>query len=285
MSYIDKSKLAELGFSDEIGDREPYAVINGAGLEGTGKTRFGFSMPGPILYQQTDQGEQGVIQQARALYPDKQIIRPRGGNGYSLDIPTELFDFMDVEDEDKKKADADKDRRIREKKLAKFVHENFYVPFLNDFKAGLAAGVRSVVWDTALDVWDYTRLSVYGRHASNSEHLQREANAKYREMVRLANVHKVNLFMINHLKNAWDTYQSDGKTKWRMIKNEYEMQGFDKCPFLVTVNIWFSFSPEDGFKFQIKKMRDDHSWVGQELDACTFPELMNMLVPEVEDWS
>jgi len=283
MAHIDLKKLAEAGFSDEIQEREAFAVINVAGIEGTGKTHFALSAPKPLLYQSTDYGGDGVLQQFK---DSGQIIRPNK-NDYKLDIPPELRDFMTLDDESLKKTEQDANRKALEKKLARFVHENFYIPFFDDFRKGIEIGCRSIVWDTALDVWEYTRLSVYGRNATNRSDLQAEANSKYREMVRLANVHKVNLIMINHLKPLWESYEQGNQVKWRKTK-DFELQGFDKCPFLINANIWTSFDPsaDDGekFTFTVKKCRDQYEWVGQTLPACGFTELMSMLAPEVENW-
>jgi hypothetical protein len=277
MAHISAEALARVGFTDEVEDRSAFAVLNVAGMEGTGKTHFALSAPKPLLYQGTDHGGDGVLQQFKK---SGQIIRP-SKNDYKLDIPLELRDFADKEE----KPAA---RQARERQLAKFVHEQFYVPFFKDFLTGVELGVRSIVWDNALDVWEYTRLSVYGRRATNRSDLTAEANSKYREMVRLANVHKINLIMINHLKPEWESYQKGDEIKWKK-SGGWEMQGFDKCPFLITANVWLFMHPEkekleDRFTFQIKKCRDNHQWVGQTLPACSFVDLMGVLVPGVENW-
>jgi len=271
--YLDPEKLKASGLSDLVTPRKPYAVINLAGMEGTGKTHWGLTAPKPLLYQSTDFGEEGVLQKASG-----QIIRPLKG-GYKIDIPFELRAFVD-------RQETTEARQKREGLLANFIHEQFYVPFLKDFQAGIAAGVKSVVWDSALDVWEYTRLSVYGRSATNRDDLKTEANTKYREMVRLANVHEVNLIMINHLKPKWEQYfDARGEPKWRQGR-DFEMQGFDKAPFLVTCNLWTSFAAPDQWNLAVKKCRDNPSLVGQTVPALPFVELMSLLVPGVaaEEW-
>jgi hypothetical protein len=280
MAHIDPSQLEALGFSDEIGKRKAQATVIIAGLEGTGKTDWSLTGPKPLLYMGTDFGDEGVIQKAKG-----QIFRRKEGD-YKLTIPHELRPFVDQ----KEKAD---DRKVREGLLANFVHDEFYKPFYKDFHNAIKAGIRSVVWDNALDIWEYTRLSVYGRNATNRSDLQAEANSKYIEMIREANVANVNLIMINHLKYAWEMYyDKDNNAKWRKTK-DFEMQGFDKAPFLVTANFWTKFTPgnpdaeepDSGtFELIVKKMRDDPKWVGQTLPALPFPELMSLLIPDVEDW-
>jgi hypothetical protein len=64
-----------------------------------------------------------------------------------------------------------------------------------------------------------------------------------------------------------------------------EMQGFDKCPMLVTTNLWTKFTEPENFEVIVKKNRDRPEFVGQTLPAMPFEELMAMLIPDVEDWS
>lgn len=280
MAYIDPKALAAAGFTAEIKPRAASAVVSIAGLEGSGKTSWALTGPKPLLYQATDFGEDGVIQKAEG-----QIIRPNRG-GYKLDIPHELRAFVE-------RKETEAERRQREGMLAGWMHDNFYRPFHEDFVAGIKAGVRTVVWDNAVDTWEYTRLSVYGREATNRSDLQAEANSKFREMVRLANVHGIVLIMINHLKPKWESYYApDGAVKWRMAAGEWEMQGFDKAPFLVTLSLWTKFIPpptgeavtDGNFELTVKKCRDRAEYVGQTFPALPFPELMGVLIPDVQSW-
>lgn len=272
MAYLDAKALEKAGFTDSIKPRTNSLVCTISGMEGTGKTHWSLTAPKPLLYMGTDFGDDGVIQKAQG-----QIIRPKTGD-YKLEIPHEFRAFVD-------KTESDAERRKREGRLANFVHDEFYVPFFRDYKAGIDAGVRSVVWDTALEVWEMVRLSVYGREATNRSDLQAEANSKFKEMVRLANVANINLIMVNRLKNKWDSYyDASGNIKWRKNENDFEMAGFDKAPDLVAINLWTKFTPPDQFELTIKKCRDHAEWVGQTLPAMPFSELMGMLIPEVSNW-
>jgi len=271
MAHLNKDAMAAAGFTSDIGARKAQATIILAGMEGTGKTHWALTAPKPLVYMSTDFGDEGVIQKATG-----EIWRRTEGD-YKLEIPTEHRAFINTDE----KADA---RKAREGRLANFVHEEFYLKFFADLKAAVQAGARTVVWDNALDVWEYTRLSVYGRNATNRSDLQREANSKYIEMVRHCNVHDVNLIMINHLKYAWESYyDQQDNLKWRQTKN-FELQGFDKAPFLVTANLWTSFEPPDNFQIEVRKCRDRPEHVGQKYPAMTFPELMSILIPDVADW-
>jgi len=272
VAYIDKTAMEAAGFTSEVGPRKAQATVIIAGMEGTGKTHWALTAPKPLLYMSTDFGDEGVIQKAEGV-----IYRRKEGD-YKLEIPTEYRAFIEQDEKPEQ-------RRKREGELSNYVHKEFYLPFFNDLKQAVAAGVRTVVWDNALDVWEYVRLSVYGRNASNRSDLQREANDKYKEMIRHCNVHDVNLIMINHLKHAWVSYDDprSGETKWRQTK-DFEMQGFDKAPFLVSLNMWTHFTPPNTFQVEIRKCRDKHEMVGQFLPAMPWNELMAMLIPGVESW-
>jgi len=272
VAYLSKEALEKAGFTDDIQPRRNSAVISLAGMPGTGKTTWSFTAPKPIFYQATDFGDDGVIQLV-----DGQVIRPATGD-YKLEIPREYRAFAD-------RKESDADRKAREGLLANFVHESFYVPFRKDYSKAIEAGVRTVVWDTALEIWEFVRLSVYGREATNRSDLQAEANSKFKEMIRLANLHNVNLIMINRLKNKWESYyDSNGNVKWRKNENEFEMQGYDKAPELVAMSLWTGFTPPDSFTLEVKKCRGHAEWVGQTLPSAPFEELMAMLVPEVDSW-
>ena len=285
MAFIDAAVLAAAGFTDEIAPRNASVVVSVAGVEGTGKTSWSLTAPKPLLYQGTDFGTDGVIQRFASA---GQIIRPRGPDGkpreYRVNIPHEYRAFVD-------RAETDKERQVREGKLAEFVHTHFYQPFYDDYKKGIEAGVRTAVWDTALEVWEYIRLSVYGRAATNRDDLKTEANAKMKELIRLANLHNVNLIMVNRLKPKWEMYYVGDTPKWRQT-TEQEMQGYDKAPELVAINLWTKMTPapvgtEDRtptFEFVIKKCRDNVEFVGSTLPALPFEELMAMLIPGVEKW-
>jgi hypothetical protein len=279
MAYIDPKVLEAAGFSDKVPPRSACVTANIAGIEGTGKTHWTLTAPKPLLYQSTDFGDDGVIQKA-----DGQIVRPRSGD-YRLEIPHEFRAFVD-------RAETDNERRVREGKLANFVHDQFYVPFEADYRAGIKAGVRTVVWDTAAEIWEYVRLSVYGRHATNRDDLKTEANSKMKEMIRHAGLHGVNLIMIQRLKHRWESYAdpATGAIKWRQTA-DLELAGFDKAPELVALSLWTKFTPKVGegepsWELVVKKCRDNPAAVGLTLPALGFVDLMGVLVPSVsaEAW-
>lgn len=282
MAYLDKAALEAAGFSDTIEERAASVVVNVAGLEGSGKTHWSLTAPKPLFYMGTDFGEQGVIQKANG-----QVLRIKNADGsprsYKLAIPHEYRAFVDREEKEE-------ERKVREGKLANFAHRQFYVPFYEDYAKAIKAGVRTVVWDNAADVWEYIRMSVFGREASNRQDLQTEANSKFKEMVRLASLNNVNLILINHLKPKWEKVMVNGQIKNQLSETEHEMKGFDwkdiNIPQLVALNLWTKFTPPGQYEMVVKKCRDNAPMVGLTVPAQPFVELMQMLVPGVssERW-
>ncbi len=285
MAFIDPKVLAEAGFSDAIADRPAYDTFNISGLEGTGKTTWALGFPKPLLYMSTDFGENGVIQKFKGK---GQIIPTE----YKLDIPHEYRAFVDREEKTE-------ERRVREGRLANYVHENFYTPWFDRMMKAIEIGCKTVVWDNAVDVWEYVRMSVFGREGSNRQDLQTEANTKMRELVRQAHVRRVNLVMINGLKPRWENYYDSQEQRYknRQVQGEWEHQGFQEAAKLAAVSVWTKFTPANpqaeseaarkpAFDLVVKKCRDHPEWVGQTLPALPFVELMSLLMPEVpsEKW-
>jgi hypothetical protein len=287
MAFLDPKKLAAAGFTDTIEDRRACGVFSVTGFDKAGKTHFCFTAPGPIGYQACDFGDEGVIQKFKG---QKQIIRPRAG-GYRIEVPANLKKPQEKEDA--------KTRSRREADLAEFVEEKFVSPWRADYEKLLDLGVRTVIWDTATEAWEWVRISTYGRGATNRSDLQTLANTRWREMVRLANVRGVNLFLIQQLKTKWVSYEEGGETKWKPSPTgEAEAQGNEKNPFLVTCGFISRYIPpvfhqftkertaEGYFELEIATCRDEPSQRGERYQNVSFPEVMSFVMPDVpmESW-
>jgi hypothetical protein len=292
MAFLDPKKLAAAGFTDLIEDRPACGTFSVTGFDKSGKNHFCFTGPAPIGYQGCDFGVDGVIQKFR----DKQIIRPRDPKtgkprDYKIEIPSELAKPQGKED--------GKKRIARENELAEYAEEHFVKPWREDYAKLLDLGVRTVIWDTATEAWEWVRISVYGRGATNRSDLQALANAKWREMVRAANLRGVNLFLIQQLKTKWVSYEEGGETKWKPSPTgEAEAQGNEKNPFLVTAGFVTRYYPpafhqytrerekEGYFEIEVVTSRDEPSQRGERYQNVSFPEIMAFVMPDVpmESW-
>jgi hypothetical protein len=280
LAVISAEALAKLGFSDQIEARPAYDAFIIAGIEGSGKTDWALTAPKPLFLMSSDFGDKGVIQKHVGDNPrgyPGQIVK----KDYKLKIPTNLYDKPVGGKEDASS------RQARESELAKWIQANFIEPFSADYRKALDAGFKTIVWDNAVDIWEYVRLSVFGRAVTNRQDLQTEANTKFRELVRESQVKGANLIMINHLKSEWaDVEDGRGGTKPKKLDTFY-MQGNDKQPYMVAVVLWTQFVPPDTWRMTVKKCRDNPAMTGITLDNMNFADTVALLMPDVpaEDWN
>lgn len=276
--YLDPAALKKAGFTDTIEDRPPNGIFTVSGFDATGKTFLACQAPGPIGYQGCDMGANRVLPKFRGK---KQIIRPAGGD-YMIEVPESLQPPKQAGISES--ADA---RRKREHLLADYVEDNIVAKWKADFVKLMDLGVRTVVWDTATELWAWVRTTVYGRGASDRSDLQTQANAKWRELVRLAGIRGVNLIMIQQLKPEFESFlDPKGETKWRKT-GRFEVQGNDKNPFLVHSSFQMSYRPgnaEDSqghFYATIMKGGDDPQSLGMVVTDPTWATLMSIVMPNV----
>jgi hypothetical protein len=288
VAHLDPAKLAAAGFTDLVEERPACGVFSIAGLDASGKTHWAFTAPDPIGYMGVDFGTDGVIQK----FGSKQIVRPidpatKRPTDYKIEIP---FDLQ----QKKPGEEAPKDRQEREKRLADFVQKNFIEPWRRDYEKLLSLGVRTVIFDTASEVWEWTRISVFGRGATNRDDLNALANAKWREMVRLAGLRGANLILIHQLKPEFESYEAGGEVKWRRTGG-YEVQGNAKNGFLVTAAMRTRFvaprlhpatkeTLEEGrFELTFDKIRDQPPITASPvLVNADFVETMMVAMPDVD---
>ncbi len=107
-------------------------VIDMCAQEGQGKTHFGFTAPSPILYPFIDHGHEGVI----TKFSKSEIWDAH----YTANV--------DPYSSNKERTEAAEAEWIR---------------FRTDFVAGIAAGARSIVLDTAGEFYELLRLARFGK--------------------------------------------------------------------------------------------------------------------------
>jgi hypothetical protein len=266
---IDLTKLHAAGFTAEIKPRRAAVVLSVEGLDKSGKTHFAFTAPGPICYISTDWGDEGVIQK----FPNKQIIRPIAGD-LKLDIPAALD-----------RSDPTVIQPCFKKAVDRFVTE---------YRKAIELGVRTIILDKGSELWEWIRLAHYGRQSTNRNDYITTANAFYRDLVREANLAGINLIIINEVKALWESYNEDGKVKFRKT-DKFESSGNEKDPQLVTARLRMTFiEPQMNlkgeivqpgrFETQVRRCRDNFGAVGMTLTNADFEMAMAVCVPEVEAW-
>lgn len=229
-------------------------IMSLEGLEKQGKTHFALTAPGPLAIQSIDLGTEGVVEK---FLPHKQVMVA----GYRLKLPTKATP-LDVT----------------------VVAEQVWDQFLVDYKAVLASGVRTVVWDTATELWELLRMARFGRLAQVMPHNYAPVNAEFRELIRLAYDSPVNLLALHKQKSEWvnDAGGKGNKT------GKYIRSGFSDIGFMVQLNAE-AFREEDGtFHVKVKDCRQNPGVAGADLmgPMCDFPTLAEQVFPETteKDW-
>lgn len=243
------------GFVLADGAPRPRLVVSIEGLDKSGKNHFAFTAPGPLAYLDFDIGDEGVIEK---FQNEKMIIRPK--SGYSTR-------FSDG----KQKAEA----------TAEFTR------FRNDYMTGLKK-VRSVVVDTASELWELLRLARLGKLTQVMPHHYVEVNQEYRDLVRMAFENNANLILLHKLKAEWKN-GADGKGN---KTGRFERAGFSETGFLVQINLRatrLEIADRDdaddlGFRLEILNCRQNPSIQGEILrnEMINFQFLGSMVYPDID---
>jgi hypothetical protein len=242
--------LSQLGFGEVNPIVVPRLIVGIEGLEKQGKSHFALTAPGPTAYFSSDVGLEGVISK---FAPNKSVYV------MEMEVP-------DVKDK------------------AELVW-NKYLKAYQEVLALPLSTIRSVVVDTATELWELLRMKEFGKLTQVMPHHYGPVNAKYRAMIRMAYDSKKNLILLHKMKSK---YINDKRTA------DYERAGFADTGFLVQVNAQVYRDPpwvdEDGvqnpgdFNLYIRDCRQNPDMAGVTLtgDMCNFPVLASLVLPEVD---
>ena len=241
------AKLKKLGFTPAK-DIEFHAriIMSVCGLEKQGKTHFAFTAPGPIAIFSTDVGEEGVIEKFR---DEKEM---------------HVMEIARIEEDSAEEAPPEWNK----------FRTAYYTLLKSD-------DVRTVIVDTATELWELIRLARFGRLTQVKPYHYGPVNAEFRTLIRDAYSYDKNVILIHKMKTK---YVKDKRT------DEYERSGFSEMGFLVQVNTQaYRDDPEDGGEFNlwIKDCRQNKEMAGEVLegDMCTFPMMAMMVLPDADPGS
>ncbi len=148
-------------------------IVSLYGREGTGKSSFGFSAPGPILYFNFDTGDEGVIEK----FSDTEMYRVR--------YRAKAFSTMD-------------DYKI------------LWSQFKQDFINALKSGAKTLVVDTATEAWELNRLARLGKLAQVLPVKYTEVNREHTDLLVESFESDKNVVLIH---KAAPVYINDKRTK------------------------------------------------------------------------
>lgn len=153
-----------------------FLIIALSGKVKHGKTHFALTAPGPIAVQNLDMGLDGVVQQ----FQDAKVIKAAYYKGPSR---------VEVLKGGNTKEIIDQATDIWER-------------FKEDYRIALS-GAKTIVWDTATEAWEICRLAHLGKLTQVKSHHYSIPNSDFRDQVRLAEEHKVNLVLTHRVKKEY----------------------------------------------------------------------------------
>jgi hypothetical protein len=236
-------QLLASGFSDQVIERRRRLVASIEGLEGTGKTHFSCTAPGPIIYFNIDIGTEGVVEKFQTGFegqPAKRIL------------------IKDI----KVPKSAEKD-----------TYEALWESLRQDAETAYKLKSGTVVLDTTSEAYELCRLARFGRLTQVLPHMYTLSNNDWREFLRLAYDSHMNTILIHKVKPK---YVNNVRT------SEYEIAGMSEIPFLVQVRLSMFRTPgaegEAEFGFKVLKCRPNDPLTGRSFSGplCNFPFLLNM---------
>lgn len=258
-----KAALAGTSFSFEEEPIRERLIISVEGREKQGKTHFALTAPGPICYQSIDIGTEGVIQK----FPDKKVMLAN----YDVEVSRKL-------------------REAGEDAVITHIAQQ-WEKFVDDYYAALKAGVRTIVWDTASEVWEFLRLARLGKLTQVMPKNYTEVNNEFRGLLRKAYSHDSNLILLHKSKEQWEDVPTDRGVKSRKT-GAYERKGMNDVGFLVQAMVLCyreevenekSGKTESQFSVKILDSRHNPEANGEDLPDADFPMIASYIMPDVDE--
>lgn len=225
------------------------------GKEKSGKSDFALrDTPAPIAVINTDIGLDGVIQK---FQHDKEIHKsdhilsfPAGGDAKAIAT----------------KADA------------------VWIKAKRDYFGALEAGVRTLVIDTATELWEILRLARFGKLTQVMPHHYGPVNAEFRNLIDRAYDYNSNVILIHKLKKEY----KEGKDGKGSPTGRYERAGFNDTGYRVQINARTRRTGDGEFYLHIDDCRQNPDLFDVDFTAPmnSFTFLAAAVYPDTspEDW-
>lgn len=214
-------------------------IVSICGMEKCGKTHFALTAPSPIATFSTDVGEEGVVQKFR----DK-------------DVSVMYLKRLNEDDPDIAGQSAEEFNRFR----------TAYLRLLR------GKDVKTIVWDTATEIWELLRLARFGRLTQVMPYQYGPVNAEFRALIREAYKYDKNLILLHKMRPV---YINDKRV------DKYEKAGFGDTGFLVQLNAEIQYDKdEEEFVLRIEDCRHNPFMAGEELSGpmCDFEILKSLIL-------
>ena len=203
--------LAELGVEEVDTTVYPRLIVSSASKEKKGKTHFSVhTTPSPVLLVDFDIGTEGVVNKTES---GRVILHKQ----FNLAARAAL----------------------EERKVARDEWEEEWTMCRRIIKAGISSPlIRTIVVDTASEMWELSRLSEFGKLDQVKSHHYGPLNREFRQLVQsVYSRRNLNAIFTHKVKKEYVDDKTTGK---------YERAGFGDMPFLVQCNIeHFKTVPQD----------------------------------------
>lgn len=240
-------------------------MIGSDGPPDSGKTEFGLSAPGPILWLCLDRGLDGVLNN-----PNPPKSRRSDYAIHVVQVP-------------------------KATQLAQPGYVEYWRAFYDVYKKALDnTEARTVFIDGDSDSWELQRLAEFGRLSKVPPNLYENVNAARRAMYSRAWDSGKIIIATNRIRKVFiNKMRPDGKpeinnqgNEVRIWGGEYERQGFSDQEYLWGIQLRHLFresksGPEWGIR--ITKCKSDRTLVGFELwgEECNIPSLVQAVYPHI----
>jgi len=186
------------------------------GREKQGKTHFALTAPGPIAYLDFDMGTEGVVEKFQAA--GKVVIKSKPFNVRPPELAGGAQQAMAIGEQEWKRFKSSYYRVLSEP-IARW--------------QGKAAMARTLVVDTATEMYSLLRLAEFGQLTQISQFKYREVNSIMSDIVREAQSRDVNVIFIHKMGDEW----LEGKDGKRNKSGTNERDGWDDMAPKVQANV------------------------------------------------
>jgi hypothetical protein len=264
-SPVRSANLDGTSFQLATPEQRRRMIASVEGDFGCGKTAWGLSAPAPIAFFKLDLNAEWTISQfaaSKTIYKTDVVVPSADGDNAKNAAKTVLAQFL--------------------KDYERAVHSTL---------------IRSVIIDTATELWELIRLAYFGKLTQVPPHFYTEANNAFRSVIRDAYDSDKNLILVHRLKDVWeDVTDNQGRLKSRKTGRK-ERAGFGELGFAVQVMVETTFDAEDRaspFKVRVIKCTQNplitnrsYEQVG-DMRMNSFPFLAADVFPGTDvdaDWS
>lgn len=280
-----------------MSSRLPTAVVSVVAMEGAGKTRFWTTAPKPIVAVSTDTNTEATVRDTLKLSEDDVVL-------HQVSMPTLAFDDRD----DVKEEAGEKWEAIRDA--------------LRPLVKSKADKPATVVFDTAIDVYDMRVLAEFGKldqiPPEQRKNMMGRCNTSYKGIIQAFKDAGVHVILVHRAKEKWadrTVHTTSGlKDERYRMEGPFDMEreGFKGTGFITNVEVLLAFDRTRGRKegldpkaalamkygMQIARCNPRPMLIGEEywgrekledgsrMHRVSFPFLMTQMYPRttVEDW-